>query len=317
MRIALVSSYSWTFPGGVTRHIEALAEQYLGAGHDVRVLCPVDPDDRLTLRLHRGARPAGGELPEWLVPLGRTIGFPSNGAVSNVAYTPEGVSRLRRELRGGRFDVIHLHEPVVPAPCWDTLCSIDAPLVGTFHCYSENVFSNTLANFFGAWRRLNRLHVRIAVSEAAAWTGRRFYGGTYRVIPNGVDIPAETPAPRAAEPVSRERPLGIAFIGQAVERKGLPVLLRAFEALREHIPASLQVVGVSAEEVAPLMLDPRDVIAHGRCSDDEKTAVLTHSDVLCAPSLGRRECRRGVNRGVCVRDAGGRFGHRRVSRRRV
>ena len=58
MRIALVSPYSWTYPGGVTRHIEALAEQYLAAGHDVRVLSPVDPDDRLATRMHRGARPA-------------------------------------------------------------------------------------------------------------------------------------------------------------------------------------------------------------------------------------------------------------------
>jgi len=168
MRIALVSPYSWTYPGGVTRHIEALATQYESSGHDVRVLSPVDPDDRFAARMHRGARPASPELPEYLIGLGRTLGFPSNGAVSNVAYTPTGVGILRRELRAGNFDVIHLHEPVAPAPCWDTLCASDAPLVGTFHCYSDNVVSNNVANLMGARRRLNRLHVRIAVSEAAA-----------------------------------------------------------------------------------------------------------------------------------------------------
>ena len=47
MRVALVSPYSWTYPGGVTRHIEALAERFLAEGHDVRVLAPYDPDDRL------------------------------------------------------------------------------------------------------------------------------------------------------------------------------------------------------------------------------------------------------------------------------
>ena len=285
MRIALVSPYSWTYPGGVTRHIEALAEQYLAAGHEVRVLSPVDPDDRVALRMHRGARPSQRPLPDYLVPLGRTLGFPSNGAVSNVAYEVSTLVGLRRELERG-YDVVHLHEPVAPIPGWDSLMSVDAPLVATFHCYSENIFSNNLANLLGARRRLNRLHVRIAVSQAAGWTGRRFYGGTYRVIPNGVDLPAEAPRPRAAEAVESERPLRIAFIGQAVERKGLPVLLRAFEALREHVPASLHVVGVSAEELAPLMLDPRDVVAHGKCSDEEKTAVLAEADVLCAPSLG-------------------------------
>jgi phosphatidylinositol alpha-mannosyltransferase len=283
MRIALVSPYSWTYPGGVTRHIEALAEQYLAAGHDVRVLSALDPDDRIAARMHRGARPATHELPEWLVPLGRTVGFPSNGAVSNVAYTPGGVSILRRELRGGGFDVIHLHEPVAPAPCWDTLCAIDAPLVGTFHCYSENAISNNVANLMGARRRLNRLHVRIAVSQAAAWTGRRFFGGSYRVIPNGVDVPL---APPARPPRADGEPLRIAFVGQAVERKGLPVLLRAFEALREHMAVQLHVVGVSQAEIAPLMLDDRDVFALGKCSDADKRRVLEQADMLCAPSLG-------------------------------
>ncbi len=288
MRIALVSPYSWTYPGGVTRHIESLAEQYIAAGHEVRVLSPVDPDDRLTRRMHRGARPSQRPLPDYLVPLGRTLGFPSNGAVSNVAYGTSTVWRLRRELERG-YDVVHLHEPVAPIPGWDSLMTVDAPLVATFHCYSENVFSNNLANVFGARRRLNRLHVRIAVSQAAAWTGRRFYGGTYRVIPNGVDVPDIR---RGRLGVELERlggargPLRIAFIGQAVERKGLPVLLRAFEALREHIAVRLDVVGVDDEQLAPLMLDTRDVVAHGKCSDEDKLRVLAEADVLCAPSLG-------------------------------
>ncbi|MEJ7824643.1 MAG: flippase-like domain-containing protein [Solirubrobacteraceae bacterium] len=283
MRIALVSPYSWTYPGGVTRHIEALAEQYLAAGHDVRVLSPVDPDDRVAARLHRGARPRQRELPEWLIPLGRTVGFPSNGAVSNVSYTASAVSLMRRELRAGGFDVVHLHEPVALALCWDALCSVDLPLVGTFHCYSENAFSNNFANVLGARRRLNRLHVRIAVSEAAAWTGRRFYGGSYRIVPNGVDVP-DVPVARRVR--AEGDPLRIAFIGQTVERKGLPVLLRAFEALRDHLPVRLDVVGAGADEIKPLMLDDRGVVARGKCSDAEKRRVLEQADMLCAPSLG-------------------------------
>ena len=57
MRVALVSPYSWTYPGGVTRHIEALAERSSPSGHEVRVLAPFDPDDRLAAVLHRGAAP--------------------------------------------------------------------------------------------------------------------------------------------------------------------------------------------------------------------------------------------------------------------
>jgi phosphatidylinositol alpha-mannosyltransferase len=281
MRIALVSPYSWTYPGGVTRHIEALAERFLATGHEVRVLAPFDPPDRLAARLHRGAEPARSDAPDYLIPLGRTFGLPMNGAVSNISPWPATIAVLRHELRTGGFDVVHVHEPVTPVISWDTLSSCKVPMVGTFHCYSESVISNNAANLLGARRQLNRLKQRIAVSEAAAWTGQRFFGGRYRVIPNGVTVPDDL---RPHEP-SPDR-LRIVFVGQAVERKGLPVLLRAFEALREHVPASLTIVGATEEEVEPLLLDGRDVEVLGKVDDDEKRRALASADVLCAPSLG-------------------------------
>ncbi len=93
----------------------------------------------------------------------------------------------------------------------------------------------------------------------------------------------------ATRPRTSPRPSGgqlrILFIGQAVERKGLPILLRAFEALREQIPATLTLVGASAEEVAHMMLDDRGVHALGKVSEERKLAELARAEVLCAPSL--------------------------------
>ncbi len=284
MRIALVSPYSWTYPGGVTRHIEALAESFMARGHDVRVLAPLDPYDRAATVLHRGARPQRLTAPEYLVPLGRTVGFKANGAVSNLSITPYGVATMHRELRTGKYDVVHIHEPIAPVLGWVAADSTRLPLVGTFHTYNENGFSNGIANFMGARRVFNHLHVRIAVSEAAAWTARRFFGGHYRIIPNGVHVDTAR-AQRGAR-----RPEGgclrLVFIGQAVERKGLPLLLRAFEALREHIPTELTVIGPTEQELAPLLLDPAGVRALGKVDDERKHAELERAHVLCAPSLG-------------------------------
>jgi phosphatidylinositol alpha-mannosyltransferase len=300
VRIALISPYSWTYPGGVTRHIEALAAELGVLGHDARILAPYDPDDALSRRLHRGARPQPCEPPVGFVSLGRTFGLPANGAVSNITGSPSAIFTLRRELREGGYDVAHIHEPIVPVVCWDALLSAgDLPLVGTFHTYSENPITNGIAAVpLGGRRRVNRLRVRIAVSEAAAWTARRFYGGRYRIVPNGVHLDdvtgasAETapadgdrPLPEPA-PADGDRPLRILFVGQAVERKGLPVLLRAFEALRDHVPATLTLVGASAEEVAHMALDDRCIRALGKVSEPRKLAELAHADVLCAPSLG-------------------------------
>ncbi len=281
----MVSPYSWTYPGGVTRHIESLSLQLRAAGHEVRVLAPFDPDDRRSVRLHRGARPQPRAMPEGFVSLGRTVGFSMNGAVSNVAVSADAVIALREELRTGGYDVVHLHGPIDPVVCWDALGVARAPLVGTFHTYSTNAFSNGIAELLGARRRLNRLHVRIAVSDAAAWTARRFFGGRYRIIPNGVDVALGGGLDAAGASRDTDRPLRIVFIGQAVERKGLPVLLRAFEALRDHVEAELTLVGAAPDEVANLMLDDRDVRVLGKVSDAEKVAELRRADVLCAPSL--------------------------------
>jgi phosphatidylinositol alpha-mannosyltransferase len=285
VRIAVVSPYSWTYPGGVTRHIEALAGELRGLGHDVAVLAPYDPDDRLSRRLHGGARPQVVPPPEGFVSLGRGIGLKFNGAVSNVALGSRALLTVRRELRQGDYDVVHIHEPVVPLASWDALCVSDLPLVGTFHTYSESRLTNGGAVLLGARRRMNRLHVRIAVSEAAAWTARRFFGGRYRIVPNGVELDRLTQPLQPELFADEERPLRVVFVGQAVDRKGLPVLLRAFEALREQVPATLTLVGAGAEEVEHMMLDDRGVRALGKVSDEVKRAELRAADVLCAPSL--------------------------------
>jgi phosphatidylinositol alpha-mannosyltransferase len=314
VRIALVSPYSWTYPGGVTRHIEALSAELLAQGHEPDILAPYDPDDALSMRLHRGARPQRVEPPANFVPLGRTIGIPANGAVSNLTGTPHSVFAIRKALRTGGYDVAHIHEPIVPLIGFDALMSSgELPLVGTFHTYSENPISNGIgAVVMGGRRRMNRLHARIAVSEAAAWTARRFYGGHYRIVPNGVrldprgghvfanvygDVSRARAGHTLASVLDTRQSLRILFIGQSVERKGLPVLLRAFEALREHVPATLTLVGASAEEIAPMLLDDRGVRALGKVSERQKNAELRCADVLCAPSL------RGESFGMVLTEA--------------
>ena len=172
MRIALVTPYSWTYPGGVNRHVQALAEEFLGGGHEVRVLAPWDPDDRLTRVLHR-VRPTAPARPDYLVPLGRTVGWPANGGVSNQCVSPAALVRMRHELRHGGYDVVHVHAPIVPLIGWDAPSAATAPVVGTFHAYSSKSVPNNGAVLLGAQAVFNQLHKRIAVSEAAAWTGRR------------------------------------------------------------------------------------------------------------------------------------------------
>jgi phosphatidylinositol alpha-mannosyltransferase len=283
MRVALVSPYSYTYPGGVGRHVEALAQELMELGHEVRLLVPYDPDDRIARVTHRGARPQHRPLPDHVVPMGRTLGLPMNGAVSNLATFPKSVGLLSRELRHGGYDVVHVHEPNAPYMSWYATEAAKVPVVATFHTYSTGDLVNRFAaSFIGARRLYAKLSARIAVSEAARWTAQRYYGGRYRIVPNGVDLSAARP-----DDSRPHEELRIVFVGRAEERKGLPVLLRAFEALRGvGVPARLTVAGPTAEEVEPLLLDPEGIEIAGQVDDATKWKLLGEADILCAPSLG-------------------------------
>jgi phosphatidylinositol alpha-mannosyltransferase len=267
----------------VNRHVEALAEEFLGRGHDVRVLAPFDPPGRVSRALHR-ASAESRELADYVVPLGRTVGFGANGSVSNLAPFPAGgVLAPRRAVRAEDFDVIHVHEPVAPLVGWNATLGSKTPVVGTFHAYSTRALPNYIANAVGARRLFNRLSARIAVSEAAAWTGRRWYGGEYTIIPNGVDVEA---APSEQFPAGDE--MRILFVGRPEERKGLPILLTAFGALVEHVPCRLTVIGADREDVLRYIADPellRFIDLRGRVSGASLWEELHKADVLCAPSL--------------------------------
>ncbi|MGI8633237.1 MAG: glycosyltransferase [Solirubrobacterales bacterium] len=284
MKIALVTPYSWTYPGGVNTHVEALADELLRRGDELHVHAPWDPPDARSARLHRGASPVERDRADHVHPLGRTVGFPANGAVSNLSVFPDSIAELRRRLRTGGYDVIHVHEPIAPMLGWDAaLLDTGTPVVGTFHAFSDKAAPNHIGSLLGARRVCNRLSARIAVSEAAAWTGRRWFGGAYRVIPNGVHLGPPPTAPAASEE------LRVLFVGRAEERKGLPVLLSAFAATSEHLPARLDIVGAESQDVYPGLPDPSlasRIHAHGRVDDARLRTMLAEADVLCAPSLG-------------------------------
>lgn len=252
-------------------------------------MAPYDPDDRLARVMHRGAAPDRRPLPDNLISLGRSVGFPANGSVSNLGISTQAVGTLGRELRHGGYDVIHVHEPNAPFVSFFATEASQVPLVGTFHCYSRNPVANGFAsNVVGARRLYNKLGVRLAVSDAARWTAERFYGGSYRVVPNGVDLSAARPDHgHPPEHRGRALPLELLFVGRADARKGLPVLVRAFEALRSAgVPARLTVAGATPEEVEPLLMDSEGIRVAGRVSEEEKWRLLGRADLLCAPSLG-------------------------------
>ena len=250
------------------------------------------------------------------MPLGRTIGIGANGAVSNLSPSPKGgIYDPRRELRRkGAYDIVHVHEPLVPLVGWSAVLGSAAPTVGTFHAYSTRALPNRVATAFGARLMFNHMAARIAVSEAAAWTGRRWYGGRYEIVPNGVDIAA---APTGPKPPSEElrvalrRPRrGAQGAADPARRLRRPGRARALQADRDR----------GREGGGPaLPRRPRDDALHRPARPGLRRGALAPAARrrrALRTLARRRELRDGPHRGLRRRHTRDRLGDRRLQRRR-
>jgi phosphatidyl-myo-inositol alpha-mannosyltransferase len=278
MKVGIVVPYSWSFGGGVVDHAEAQRRALTELGIETRLLIGNDPPGSFSRILHpRKGRHA--EPPEGVIPLGRSVIVPGNGALSNLVLSPPTVPRFRRALAREGFDLLHVHEPLAPMLGPAALALWDGPVVATFHAAGHTAWRPFASGLFGFL--VNRIDLRIAVSELARETAATYSPGEYEVIPNGVEMPV------AVDPAGREN--RIVFLGRHDPRKGLPVMLRAWPRLRRE-GLRLRVIGADSLAVRLLLTrlrvpdDGIDVL--GYVGDEHLTEELSAAKLLVAPSLG-------------------------------
>ena len=273
MKVGIVCPYSWDVPGGVQFHVRDLAEVLQARGHGVSVLAPADEDT---------------PLPAYVVPAGRAVPVPYNGSVARVNFGPLSAARVRRWLREGGFDVLHIHEPATPSlsllACW----AATGAIVATFH--TANLRSRAMSAAYPILEpALEKIGARVAVSEDARRTLVEHVGGDAVLIPNGVFVDRFA----AAEPREEWRGAGgtLGFIGRLdEERKGLPTLLAAMTDVVAARPGvRLLVAGRGDEEEAVEDLAPEvraAVTFLGVVSEVDKARLLRTVDAYVAPNLG-------------------------------
>ena len=278
MKVGIVVPYSWSFWGGVPEHADHQARALERLGVTARIMIGHDPPGRLTKYLHprvgRHERP-----PAHVIPIGRSVIVPANGALPNIVLSPRAVFRMRQVLARERFDLLHVHEPMTPAIGVAALSFARVPLVATFHASGELAWMKLATPVWGFLAE--RLDHRIAVSQDAADSARRYLPGDYEVIPNGVAMPER------ADPAGRET--RIVFLGRHEPRKGLQVLLRAWPEIRRQTGARLRVLGADPLQVRLLLTRLRvsddGVDALGFVSERERTEELLKAKAFVAPSL--------------------------------
>ena len=252
MKVGLVSPYDLGRPGGVQDQVIRLAGWLREAGHEPVIVGP------------------GTDGPDGAVLLGPATVITANRAATPIRLDPRVGRDLKRTLAG--VDVIHVHEPLMPAVSPAALRVKGPAKVATFH-----------ADPPGWVRRLyryGRSGVRFALRGASVVTATSPISGSsiegivdYRIVPNGIDIESYATGPK--------EPLSVAFLGRDDERKGLSVLLDAWPVVRASIPdATLHVMGAERDERG------EGVEYFGWVGDETKRAGLGGAAVFCAPNLG-------------------------------
>ncbi len=243
-RIAVVSPYDLGRPGGVQTQVLELVEQLKKIGHDAWVVGPGAPDGQG-------------------IDVGRSVVIPANGSRVPICLSPSAISRTRAAVVGA--DVVHLHEPLMPV-VGPALLGTRVPLVATAHAapppWVAPLYRMTPRRWWTG-------RVITAVSAAAAAP----LGLPARIIPNGLDVASFR---HGAERLDNR----VVFLGRSDRRKGLEVLLRAWEGVRQGFPgAELVVLGSDG-------IDQAGVSFRGRVFEEDKRAELASGAIFVAPNLG-------------------------------
>lgn len=322
MKIGMVTEFYYPHRGGISEHVRSLSLELMRRGHEVIVIT--------------GGLPAGLVEPgPPVMRLGRSMPIRYNGSLSRVTVGVGLERGVRGLLRDERFDLLHLHNPLMPLLPYLALRHARCPVVATLHSgYPRDRWAEL---FRGPLRRLlGRATLLLPVSGSARRAAEPFFPGDYRVIPNGVDFeffaaarpgadgrviahrpagedrivplrpaaedrgvahrPAIIPEDFPVAKVDRERtgqyPQRILFVGAAVPRKGLAVMLDAYRLLRHRRDRlELWVAGDG-----PLLARVRRSVPEslrgevrflGSCDRRALRACHSHADLFCAPSLGR------------------------------
>ena len=277
MKVGLVSPYDFASPGGVNDHVRHLAVRLQELGHETRIFAPSSRSD---VNFDRAL----------FYRIGTPIAIPVNDSVARITLSFHLANKVAAIIEEERFDVLHFHEPLMPALPMTMLRMSPTANVGTFHAFSRS----NVGYYYGRpllKPYLGHLHRAMAVSEPArAFVGRYFPNFPMRVVPNGIDLSVYKPG---LPPIRhlRDENLNILFVGRLEKRKGLGDLLRAYRSIVDRVPKSRLIIvgdGPLRGRVESYISRHRlpNVVMAGYVPESVKPRFYDSADIFCAPATG-------------------------------
>ena len=282
MRIALVSPYDYAYPGGVNIHISRLQKNFVQMGHQVKIIAP-------------SSKPRETRKDEDIIVMGRPIPIRASGSVVRSPVSPGLVfsNNVPDMLKRERFDVIHIHEPLMPTLATAVLHHASSELtIGTFHASRARSWGYPFWKPICLNKWFDKLEGRIAVSKAALEFVHKYFPAEYKIIPNGIDLEhfagEVEPFPELCD-----NKLNILFVGRMEKRKGFKYLLNAYERVKKEFDeCRLVVVGPTGRawnkfRKRAIKRNIRDVYFAGYASYDDLPRYYKSADIFCSPATDK------------------------------
>jgi phosphatidylinositol alpha-mannosyltransferase len=272
LRIGICAPYDLGRAGGVNTHIRAQAAALRRLGHDVCVF-------------GASSAPLGaGE-----VSLGGCVSLVIGDTQTGFGADPRSWWTSKRLLRSRQFDVLHMHEPLMPLPSWCVLWQATVPVVATFHTYREQGHRWYPKYHWIFDPLIKRVGVRLAVSEAAKRTVADQFPGDYEVVPNAIDVDRfATAAPRPGEMAPDRR--HVLYVGRLEPRKGVDRLIHAMATVQQRASGVQLVIVGNGPDRASLESLARELnvaaIFARNVSDADLPGYYRSADLVCSPALG-------------------------------
>lgn len=276
MKIGLVCPYNIALGGGVQEVVFALQRHLEERGHTAKIIT-AQP------------RRLNGIDTSRVIFLGSSIDLRWPNHTTAPLSSGLSMEAIEQVMEEERFDILHFHEPWVPALSRQILARSRSVNVATFHAkVPETIINKTLSLVITPYLRtvLTDLHELTAVSEPAAEYVTSLTDRPITLIPNGIELDHFTCNPR---PIA-DAPKTILYIGRLEARKGLKYLLYAYHLLaQDDENVRLVIAGNGPERLRLRLLVEALGIPNveflGYVSDEQKISLLASADLFCSPAI--------------------------------
>ena len=269
LRIALVTEYYYPHLGGVCEHVHFFAREARRRGHHVDVITSHIP---------------GAEHQPHVIRIGRSQPVYCNGSQARITVGLGLRRQMRKVLRLGRYDIVHVHSPLTPVLPLLAIEEAECPVVGTFHTYFDRSVGYSVARRFFQ-KRLDMLDAAIAVSRSTTMALNRYFDAKWQIIPNGIDTDVFHPHAPPPPGFSKDLP-SILFLGRFDPRNGLSTLIDAFRRVKGRgREARLVVVGDGPlrEHYYRQAAGDKDIVFAGAVLEG-RPSYYAHSSVYACPT---------------------------------